>query len=273
MQTRASISGQTAITVILAHPVAHVRAPQAMNAHYDALGYDGVLVPLQVLPEDLATVVAGLRRLRNLRGIVVTVPHKEAIASLCDELTADARQVGAVNVIRREEDGRLTGGQFDGEGFVAGLRGAGHEVTGRAVFMAGAGGAAAGLAFALARHGARRLTIHNRTAAKAEELAARVRAAYPACDTRAGGADPSGHDIVANATSLGMHEGDALPLEVARLAPPMLAAEVIMAPEVTPFLAEAAKRGCATHGGKPMLTAQIALLARFMGAIAVPCDR
>ncbi|HWT10295.1 MAG TPA: shikimate dehydrogenase, partial [Roseomonas sp.] len=107
---------------------------------------------------------------------------------------------------------------------------------------------------------------HNRTASKAEDLAARVRAAYPGCDTRAGGADPSGHDVVVNATSLGMHAGDALPLDVTRLAPPMLAAEVIMAPEVTPFLAAAAARGCATHGGKPMLAAQVALLARFMGA-------
>jgi shikimate dehydrogenase len=265
-QTRASISGHTAVTVILAHPVAHVRTPQAMNAQYDAMGYDGVLVPLDVLPQDLATVVAGLRRMRNLRGIVVTVPHKEAIAALCDDLTEAARQVGAVNVIRRDADGRLTGGQFDGEGFVAGLRGAGHEVAGRGVFMAGAGGAAAGLAFAFARHGAARLTIHNRTLAKAEGLAARVRAAYPSCDARPGGPDPSGHDLVVNATSLGMHEGDALPLDVARLAPPMLAAEVIMAPEVTPFLAEAARRGCATHGGKPMLAAQVALLARFMGA-------
>lgn len=266
MQSRASISGASAITVILAHPVAHVRTPQAMNAHYDALGYDGVLVPLHVLPEDLATVVQGLRRMRNLRGIVVTVPHKEAIAALCDELTEAAREVGAVNVIRRDADGRLTGGQFDGEGFVAGLRAAGHEVGGRAVFMAGAGGAAAGLAFAFARHGAARLTIHNRTAAKAEDLAARVRAAHPECDVRAGGADPSGHAVVVNATSLGMHANDALPLDVTRVAPPMLAAEVIMALEVTSFLAEAARRGCATHGGKPMLAAQVALLARFMGA-------
>ena len=266
MQTRASISGKTAITVILAHPVAHVRTPQAMNAHYDAIGHDGVLVPLHVLPEDLATVVTGLRRMQNLRGIVVTVPHKEAIAALCDDLTEEARQVGAVNVIRRDADGHLTGGQFDGEGFVAGLRSAGHDVAGRAVFMAGAGGAAAGLAFAFARHGAARLTIHNRTQAKAENLATRVRAAYPACDTRAGGPDPAGHDLVVNATSLGMKEGNALPLDVTRLAPPMLAAEVIMVPEVTPFLAEATRRGCATHGGKPMLAAQIALLARFMGA-------
>ena len=266
MQTRASISGATAVTAILAHPVAHVRTPQMMNAHYDAIGRDAVLVPLHVLPEDLATVLDGLRRMRNLRGFIVTVPHKEAILPLCDALTDAAREVGAVNAVRREADGSLTGGQFDGEGFVAGLREAGHEVAGRAVFLAGAGGAASGIAFAVARHGAARLTIHNRTAAKAEALVARVRAAHPGCDARAGGPDPAGHDVVVNATSLGMQAGDALPLDVGGLAPPMLAAEAIMAPEVTPFLAEAARCGCATHGGKPMLAAQIALLARFMGA-------
>lgn len=265
VRDRASISGHTALTVILAHPVAHVRTPQAMNAHSAAAGQDAVMVPLQVLPEDLRSAVGALRRMPNLRGIVVTVPHKEAVAALCDELTESARQVGAVNVIRREADGRLVGGQFDGEGFVAGLHAAGHAVAGRAVFLAGAGGAAAGLAFAFARHCARRLTIHNRTAAKAADLAARVRAAHPACDARAGGADPAGHAVVVNATSLGMKAGDALPLDVTHLAPPMLAAEVIMAPEVTPFLAEAARRGCATHGGRPMLEAQIALLAGFMG--------
>jgi shikimate dehydrogenase len=265
-QSRATISGRTALYAILAHPVAPVRTPQRMNAHFDAIGHDGVLVPVQATPDALATVVAGLRAMSNLRGIVVTVPHKEAVVPLLDGLTPEARQVGAVNAIRRDPDGRLTGGQFDGEGFVAGLRAAGHGVADRSVFLAGAGGAAAGIAFALGRHGAARITIHNRTTAKAEALAERVRAAYPSCAVAAGGPDPAGHEIVVNATSLGMRPGDPPPFDLDGLAPPMLAAEVIIEPAVTPFLAEAARRGCATHGGEPMLMQQLALLARFMGA-------
>jgi shikimate dehydrogenase len=169
-----------------------------------------------------------------------------------------------VNAIRREPDGSLTGGQFDGEGFVAGLRAAGHVVAGRRILMAGAGGAAAGIGFALLRHGAAFLTLYNRSTARAESLAERLRAAFPDAAVTTGGPNPTGHDIIVNATSLGLKPGDALPIDAAGLAPPMLAAEVVMEPEVTPFLAEAARRGCATHGGQPMLAEQIAILARFV---------
>lgn len=169
-----------------------------------------------------------------------------------------------MNAVWRHPDGRLTGGQFDGEGFVAGLRSAGHVVQGKLVLMAGAGGAAAGIGFALLRHGVGALTIYNRSAGRAGDLAQRLRKAFPGAAVVVGGPDPTGHDIVVNATSLGLHEGDALPLDTSRLAPPMLAAEVIMQPEVTPFLAEAANRGCATHGGHAMLSAQVTLLAGFV---------
>src|SRR5262249_30842908 len=121
------------------------------------------------------------------------MPHKVTVASLVDALTLEARQAGACNVIRRAPGGRLEGTMLDGEGFVAGLRGAGHEVRGRRIFIAGSGGAAAGIAFALAKHGAGRLTIANRTRAKADDLAARVRAAYPSVDI-ATDAGPAGHD-------------------------------------------------------------------------------
>jgi len=266
LAARASISGHTRLVVILAHPVHHVRTPAAMNAHFAAIARDAVLVPMQVSPGDLAPVVAALRRVENLGGIVVTVPHKEAIAALCDELTAAARIVGAVNVIRRQPDGSLLGGQFDGEGFVAGLRANGHAVRGRRIWMAGAGGAAAGIGHALLRHGAAALTIHNRTDARAEALVARLAAALPDAAIAAGGPDPGGHDIVVNATSLGLKPGDALPVPPERLHPGMLAAEVVMQPDVTAFLEAAAARGCGTHRGIHMLTGQVAILADFVTA-------
>jgi shikimate dehydrogenase len=255
--TRASISGHTRLVVILAHPIDHVRTPSVMNAHFTDIGRDAVLVPMHVAPGELAGAVQALRGVQNLGGIIVTVPHKEVIANLCDRLTEPARLVGAVNAIRREADGSLTGGQFDGEGFVAGLRAAGHEVRGRRVWMAGIG-------FALLRHGVAALTIHNRTAARAEALAIRLGAACPGAAVATGGADPEGHDIVVNATSLGLEETDALPIDPACLTPGMLAAEVIMQPEVTRFLEEAAARGCPTHPGLPMLIQQIPILADFV---------
>lgn len=264
--TRASITGHARIVVILAHPVGHLRTPAAMNAHFAATNRDAVLVPMHVLPEDLPAAVDGLRRIRNLGGIVVTVPHKETIARLCDRLTGQARMVGAVNAIRREADGTLLGGQFDGEGFVAGLRAAGHAVAGRRVWMAGAGGAAAGIGFALLQHGVAMLGVHNRGAARAAALVTRLRAAYPGAGIAAAGPDPAGFDIVVNATSLGLEPEDALPVDPALLRPAMLAAEVVMQPEVTRFLAAASAIGCATHQGLPMLTEQVPILADFVTA-------
>lgn len=261
---RASISGHTKLLVILSHPVEHVRTPSAMNAHFVATSTDAVLVPMQVRAEDLADAVAMLRRVENLAGIVVTIPHKERIAALCDELTEAARLVGAVNVIRRKADGCLVGGQFDGEGFCAGLKAAGHEIRGRRVWMIGAGGAAAGIAYALLRHEVAHLTLFNRTIIRAETLAMRLHEAIPGAQVTIGRDDPSGHDIVINGTSLGLKPTDALPVSPSLLKPDMLVAEVVMQPDVTRLLEMAKLHGCNTHRGLPMLLEQIPILAEFI---------
>ncbi|WP_029003271.1 shikimate dehydrogenase family protein [Azorhizobium doebereinerae] len=259
------ITGHTRLFGILADPIHHVRTPQALNALMQARGYDGVLVPLHVAPDDLATAIAGLRRLRNLGGLIVTVPHKTAILDLCDEVTDNARRIGAVNTVRRMPDGRLVGEMLDGKGFVAGLRKAGIEPAGRSAYLAGAGGAANAIAFALAEAGVSRLTIANRTRAKAEDLAGRLAGAFPALPVTIGTPDPSGHDLVANATSLGLKDGDPLPLDADRLSDDQIVAEIIMQPETTALLAAASARGCRTHQGHPMLACQLDLMADFVG--------
>ncbi len=258
------ITGRTALYAILADPVAQARAPGLVNAALAARGLDAVLVPLRVPSEGIGRVVAALRLVDNFRGAVVSMPHKSRVLSLVDEATPRAREVGACNVIRREADGRLIGAMYDGEGFVAGLRRAGHEVGGKRVFLAGAGGAASAIAFAMGEFGAEAVTIHNRTADKAEALAARVRRVWPRLAVAVGGRDASGHDLVINATSLGMRDGDALPLEARTLDRGAVAAEIVIADEPTPFLAAARERGCAVHFGKPMLEAQIDLMLEFM---------
>jgi shikimate dehydrogenase len=244
-----------------------VKAPTLLNPRFAAAGHDGVLVPFHVPAAGLATLVAGLRQVPNLGGWAVTVPHKETMAALCDSLTDQARLAGAVNVVRRDADGSLHGAMFDGEGFVEGLRAAGHAVAARRVFIAGAGGAASGIGFALAGAGVAALTLHNRTPARAEALAARIAAAFPAVVVRAGGT-PAGHDLVVNTTTLGLKPEDTLPVDPAHLAPAMLAVEIIMDPVETAFMRAARARGCATHPGRPMLDGQLALIARWIGAEA-----
>ncbi len=259
------ITGRTRVFAILADPIHHVQTPQALNAVMGKRGFDGVLVPCHVRAADLAAFVGALRLMRNLGGFIVTVPHKTAIVALCDEVTESAQRIGAVNAVRREADGRLIGEMLDGAGFVAGLRRSGIEPKGRSAYLAGAGGAANAIAFALAQAGVSRLTIANRTRAKAEALAQRVAAFLPATKSEVGSADPSGHDLVVNATSLGLKDGDPLPLDVDRLDASQVVAEIIMLPETTALLATAAARGCRVHPGKPMLTCQLDLMADFMG--------
>jgi shikimate dehydrogenase len=259
-----TITGHTAIWGILADPIHHVKTPQALNAMMHERGVDGVMIPLHVGAGDLEALVTGLRSMRNLKGFVVTVPHKTAIVDLCDEVSERARAIGAVNTVRREADGRLVGEMLDGAGFVSGLRQGGIEPKGRSVYLAGAGGAANAIAFALAEAGVSRLTIANRTRAKSEDLQQRLATHHPDVPVEIGINDPSGHDIIVNATSLGLKEGDPLPLDADRLSPDQTVAEIIMQPETTALLVAARERGCRTHPGRPMLTCQLELMAEFM---------
>jgi shikimate dehydrogenase len=260
------ITGRTKVFSILAHPVDHVRTPQALNAIFAERNFDGVVVPMDVSEgEGLLQALTALRWFRNWGGSIVTVPHKIAAASQCDRLTVRAGTAGAVNVIRREPDGSLTGELLDGTGFVAGLRKRGYDPAGRSVFLAGAGGAASAIAFALAAAGARHLTIANRSHAKSEDLANRLRAHFPATVFATDGAPP-GHDLVVNGTSLGMRSSDPLPFDPHHLDASMMVAEVIMNPEETALLRLASARGCSTQTGKAMLEGQLAEMFAFLAA-------
>jgi len=115
--------------------------------------------------------LSGLRGLRNLAGMVVTVPHKENVVALCDTLTPAAQMIGAVNAIH-VKNGHLTGGNFDGLGFVAGLRSQGIQPEGRHVYLAGLGGAGKAIACAIAEAQPASLRLYNRTQEKAEAYAA-----------------------------------------------------------------------------------------------------
>ncbi len=271
------VTGTTRIWGILADPIHHVQTPQALNALMGERGIDGIMVPMHVGADGLPAFVAGLRRMRNLEGFIVTVPHKGAMAALCDDVSVAGRQSHAVNAVRRRPDGSLWGTMLDGEGFLAGLRVGGIDPRGRSVYLAGAGGGAHAVAFALARAGVARLTVYNRTAARAEALVARVGEDHPGLVVSAGGVDPSGHDLLVNATSLGLDAGDPLPFSVSGLGPGQIVADIIMQPEVTPLLAAAAARGARTHPGRPMLAGQIELMAAFLGmtpaAVPEPAQR
>lgn len=259
------ITGTTRLYAIIGDPVAHVRTPMAFNAFFAEHAIEAVCLPFHIGRDHLGAGWEGLRQLLNLDGFIVTAPHKAGAARLSDRLVDDGLHVGVANAVRREADGSFTGTLLDGRGFVAGLRKRGHEATGQSFYIAGAGGAGNALAFALAANGARAITIHNRTRSKAEDLVARLARAYPACRVALGTEDASDHDVVVNATSLGLEPEDGLSFNLDAARPDALVAEVVMMPKTTQLLREAERRGHPVHHGTDMLEGQLGEMMEFFG--------
>ncbi len=259
------VAGSARLFAIIGDPVAHVRTPIVFNAYFAEHGIDAVCVPIQIRPEYLEAGIAGLKAIANLDGFIVTAPHKARVATMMDHLGRDGALVEAVNTVRREPDGSYTGTMLDGHGFVTGLARAGTDVRGKRVYLAGAGGAASALAFALAGAGIQALTIFNRTRERGEALLARVKAAFPEVEVAFGTRDPRGHDIAVNTTPLGLEAGDGFSFDVEKAEPSTLVAEVLMKPETTPLLHAAAARGCKIHQGKHMLDGQRDLMMAYFG--------
>jgi shikimate dehydrogenase len=264
------ITGTTDLYAIIGDPVAHVRTPMVFNEYFATRDIGAACVAVHILRDDLPRGWAGLKSIVNLKGFIVTAPHKQEAATLCDALAEDGAYARVVNTVRREADGRFVGTLLDGRGFVAGLTSHGHRVEGRSFYIAGAGGAGTALAYALGASGAAAITIHNRTRSRAETLVAGVAKAFPACKVTLGTGSASGHDVAVNATSLGLKPDDGHAFDLASVDSTALVAEVVMKPEMTPLLIAAKARGHAIHFGTHMLNGQLELMMEFLGLSGAP---
>jgi shikimate dehydrogenase len=259
------IRGTTTLIAHLGYPTEAFKAPMIYNPYFEKAGIDAVVVPMGVQAQDYPHVLKALFRLTNIRGALVTMPHKVTTVSLLDEVTTTARIAGACNAILRRPDGTLLGDMFDGAGFVRGVERKGRTVAGQSALVVGSGGVGSAIAASLAAAGLSGIGLFDATPSAAETLGARLREHYPALEVRAGSNDPAGYDIVVNATPLGMKEGDPLPVDVRRLAPGTFVGEVVMKQEVTPFLRAAQEKGCPVQVGTDMLFEQIPAYLEFFG--------
>jgi shikimate dehydrogenase len=239
------ISGKTSIIAHLGYPTESFKAPLIYNPYFESIGVDAVVVPMGVKSEDYAQFLPLLFRLTNLRGALVTMPHKVTSVSLADEVSTAAKIAGACNALMRRPDGKLVADMFDGEGFVRGVLRNGRKVEGSRALVVGSGGVGSAIAASLAGAGVATLGLFDVSAEAAEALGARLRAHYPKLEVNLGSKDPHGYDIVINATPIGMKPGDPLPMDVERIAPSTFVGEVVMKEEMTPFLRAARDKGCA----------------------------
>jgi shikimate dehydrogenase len=256
-------SGAMRLYVIVGDPIAQVRSPAGVSAAFAARGHDGILVPVQVAPADLPDFLSVATRLKNLDGIVVTIPHKFATYRACASATERAHFLRTVNLMRRRADGTWHGDMVDGLGFVGAARAKGGDPKGMRALLVGAGGAGSAIALALVEAGVSELAIHDSATERREALIGRLNGLGKA-PVRVGTSDPKGFDFVANATPAGMTEGDPLPVDVTRLAPSAFCGCVITKPEVSPFIAAARKLGCVTGTGTDMYEQQQSIMVDFL---------
>jgi shikimate dehydrogenase len=266
------ISGKTLLIGHFGYPTEAFKAPLIYNPWFEKKGIDAVVVPMGIKPEDYAATLMAVCRFTNLRGALVTMPHKVVTSSLVDEITPTARIAGACNAILVRPDGSLLGDQFDGAGFVRGVQRKGLQLDGVRALVFGSGGVGSAIAASLAAAGVAALALFDRDAASAESLAERLRMYYAKLVVETGSDDPAGHALIVNATPLGMKDDDPLPFDMSRVASTTFVGEVVMKQAVTPLLAAARAKGCPTQVGTDMLFEMIPAYLEFFGFGSATAD-
>ncbi|MGA8785337.1 MAG: ThiF family adenylyltransferase [Polaromonas sp.] len=259
------IDGNTEIIAHIGFPTHAFKSPMIYNPWFEKAGVNAIVVPMGCQPQDYPDFLRLVFKLVNIRGALITMPHKVATVGLLDEVLPAAAIAGSCNAVRRLPDGRLQGDMFDGEGFVRGVLRKGLTLKGARALVVGCGGVGSAIAASLAAAGVGAISLFDVNAASAAGLGERLQKHYPALQVSTGSNDPAGYDLVVNATPMGMNEGDPMPMDVSRIEPRTFVGEVVMRTEMTAFLAAAQARGCRVQVGSDMLFEQIPAYLEFFG--------
>lgn len=255
-------SGNTRLFPVIGDPIAQVRSPDAITRILIGRGLDAVVVPLHVGATDLAGLLGSLLAVRNVGGALVTIPHKPAVLALCATATKRATFTQTANVVRRSAAG-WHGDNTDGHGCLEGIERHGFRMSGKKALLVGCGGAGAAIAVEILARGAALLAVHDIDLPRRDQFVSRLMTVASG-RVMPGSADPSGYDLVVNATPMGMSANDPLPIEVSKLQAAQFVACAITKPNVTPLIAQARQLGCLTMTGAEMFDAQAATLVEFL---------
>ncbi len=259
------IDGNTEIIAHIGFPTYAFRAPLIYNPWFAKMGINAIVVPMGCQVDPYPRFLRSVFHLQNLRGALITMPHKVSTVGMLDEVLPTALIAGSCNAVRRMPDGRLQGDMFDGEGFVRGLRRKGFDPKGRTALVVGAGGVGCAIAASLAAAGVLDMDLYDLNDTSAKNLASRLLAHYPNMTIRTGKNDPAGYELLVNATPMGMKDGDQLPVDMNRVDAHTFVGEVVMKADMTAFLKAAQARGCRIQMGADMLYEQIPAYLEYFG--------
>ncbi len=275
MPRKRAVTGRTVIIPLVGHPVEQVKTPGPMNRWFNERGIDAVVVPVDIRPERVGSFFDVLKATENCVGCTITMPHKQAAFAAADEVTERARRARAVNIIRRSATGKLVGDMTDGMAMVAALKSHQVSMPNRNALIVGAGGAGTAIAHAIAEEGAASLTIVERDQMRHRALVADLARFYPNAAIFDRLPADRTIDLAINASPTGMQPNDPFPFPLDQLASAVIVADAVTKPVVTPWLAEASRRGMRIQTGEEMALAQVSILLhylRFLSALPRPDD-
>jgi shikimate dehydrogenase len=259
------ITGQTEIIAHIGYPTHTFKSPMIYNPYFEEAGIAAAVVPMACQAHQFGQFLPNIFKLDNIRGALITMPHKVSVVGMLDEVSATVRMAGSCNAVKKTADGRLIGDMFDGIGFVRGLSRKGFDFKGRSALIMGAGGVGSAIAASLAQTGLASIELFDVNDAMARALAERLREHVPQLRVQVGGNDAASHDLIVNATPLGMREGDPHPTDLQRLHSGHWVAEVVLSTQPTPLMRKAAQLGCPLQVGTDMLFEQIPAYLEFFG--------
>jgi shikimate dehydrogenase len=256
------LDGATRLFPIIGNPIKFVKSPQRLTRGFEAHGYNSICVPLQVAKDDLDTVMQALSRIKNVEGLLVTMPHKFSAFTYCATSSDTARMLGGVSVMRRNADGTWHGDMLDGFAFVKAQIDRGARIKDGCALLIGAGASGSAIAIALLIAGVRELIIHDVDVCRSTHLC-RLVSDLGQGRVRVGRADPTGCTLVFNATPMGLSDNDRLPVSGELLDSSMFVGDVVAGYGVTPLLGVAQSLGCKTANGAHMVEAVQDMMMNF----------
>jgi shikimate dehydrogenase len=257
------LDGETRLYLIIGDPVGQTRSPEGLTREFAARKVNAVCIPVHVAAADFDPFMRAAKRVQNIDGFVITIPHKFAALGHCDDTSDRAKFLGAANLLHRIAPGRWRGDMTDGVATVAALRRAGCEPGGRRALVIGAGGAGSAVALALIEAGVAKLFVMDVDSERRGSLVHRLALRAPAV-VQSGAVVTSDYDLIVNATPVGMKPSDPLPINTANLDPSAFVTDLITKPVITPLLEAARRRDCRVMTGEDMFAVQASYMADIL---------
>jgi shikimate dehydrogenase len=258
-----SINGCTRLFPIIGDPVIYARSPELLSKSFAERGVNAICVPMHVPEDALNRVMGGLSQVTNVDGLLTTMPHKFRACDFCSTFSEASRLLKVVSVLRRNQNGTWHGDSQDGASFVKAQIDHGAQPRGARVLLIGAGGAGSAIAISLLEAGVRELVVFDVNERRVRDLIALL-SGISLGRMRFGPPDPTGFDMICNATHLGMKDGDPTPIAPNLLKPSMFIGDVIAGHGETPFIQAARAAGCRTANGDQMVDAVQRMMVDFL---------